>query len=197
MRIGLFGGTFDPPHNAHLTLAKWVLNELDLDYIYLIPASIHAFKYNSAITSASLRYEMVQAAVKNVAKIRVSDIELEREDISYTVDTLKDFKNYENLPQSKLYYIMGMDNLRDFNRWKNPDTILSLAQVAVIRRVGAHDLKLMEKYQQKVTFLESPIIALSSTELRQAIHSGEDVSASIPRAVLEIIEKHQLYKYDL
>ena len=194
MKIGLYGGTFDPPHNAHLALAAWVQKELQLAYIYFIPAAIHAFKNNSDLSPTSIRLKLVQKAVEDYERFRVSRIEIDRKDTSYTVNTLQEFKKFEKLPLSKLYYILGIDNLIDFHKWKEPEKIMELAEIIVLRRPGIPFQKVKIELNQKVTYLDSPLINLSATEIRKKIRMGIDVSELIPPSVLKIINDYGLYR---
>lgn len=194
MKIGLYGGTFDPPHNAHLNLAEWVKNELHLEYIYFIPASIHACKNNINLSPALQRQELVEKAIEGYKGFRVSRIEIERKDTSYTVDTLKQFKQYENLPDCELFYIIGIDNLIEFHRWKEPDVILKLVNVVVMRRSLNDPHSLKNDFAQNVTYLDSPIIDISATEIRNKIRLGVDVSGLIAPAVLKVINENGLYR---
>jgi nicotinate-nucleotide adenylyltransferase len=194
MRIGLYGGTFDPPHIAHLKLADWVQKELQLAYIYFIPTAIHALKNNSDLSPAFIRLKLVEAATEGYEGFKVSRIEIDRKEISYTIHTLQKFKKYEKLPESEIYYIIGIDNLADFQMWKEPDKIMDLARIVVIRRSGTDDQKINSKYIQKVTFLESPIIDISATEIRNKINLGIDVSDLLPPSVLKVINDYGLYR---
>lgn len=194
MKIGLYGGTFDPPHNAHLTLADWVQKKIGLAYIYFIPAAIHALKNNSELSPTPIRLQLVQKAIEGYDKFRVSRIEIDRKDISYAVTTLRDFKKYENLPDSELYYILGIDNIIDFHLWKEPETILKLAKIIVLRRSGFPIQKVESQLSKKVTYLDSPFIDLSATEIRKKIKMGIDVSELIPSSVLNIINRYGLYR---
>lgn len=194
MRIGLYGGTFDPPHNAHLELAEWVRQELNLDYIYFIPAAIHAFKNNAELTPALIRYEMVQASIKQNEKFRVSRIEIDRENISFAVDTLRQFLNFENIADATLFYIIGYDNLSEFHLWKSYQSILKMCRVVLLRRSGEIDRKLISRYEEEIILLESPCINISATDIRKKISRGVDVLDSLPPAVLEVIQTYGLYK---
>lgn len=194
MHIGLYGGTFDPPHNAHLKLAEWVRKTLNLEYVYFIPAAIHAFKDNSTVTPAWIRFEMVREAIKANNRFRISRIEIDRQDTSFTIDTLHQFPDFENLPESVLYYIIGYDNLAEFHSWKDYRSIFEICKVVVLRRSGRIDKQLVKKYEDDLIFLDSPCIDISATDIRKKIKNGHDISDSVPPAVLAIIRKHNLYK---
>ena len=194
MKIGLYGGTFDPPHNAHLKLAEWVREKLQLDYIYFIPAAVHACKNNSDLSPASIRLKLVEKAIEDYGRFRVSRIEIDRNEISYTVHTLEHFRQYEKLTGSQLFYIIGSDNLIDFHKWKEPDRIMKLAQIVVLRRSADQAKKSDDIYAEKVIYLNSPLIDISSTEIREKIGQGSDVSDLIPFAVSIIIDNYGLYR---
>jgi nicotinate-nucleotide adenylyltransferase len=193
-RIGLYGGTFDPPHCAHLQLADWTRDSLNLDLIYFIPAAVHAFKNQIGITPADLRFKMVKAAIAPYKHFRISRIELDRPGVSYAIDTLKNFIAFENLSAADLYYIIGSDNLQDFKRWKDPDLILDQATLAVIRRAGFNKAAIKAYHHKKIIFLNSPIIDISATEIREKLKTGQDVSEIVPSEVEHIIRKHHLYQ---
>jgi nicotinate-nucleotide adenylyltransferase len=192
-KIGLFGGTFDPPHKAHLKLVDHIYQRLNLDCIYFIPTSIHAFKVNYKLTPVEIRYEMLVAALVDKANFKISRIEIDRPSISYTVDTLRQFNTYEKLEKVELYYLMGMDNLKDLHLWRNSDEILQLAKLVILKRPGYNDLKLITSYRDKVIFVETPLINISSTNIRQQIRKGNSVHHLIPDSVIKIIKKYKLY----
>ena len=194
MRIGLYGGTFDPPHNAHLQLAKWVQDKLELEYIYFIPAAIHACKNNSDLSPAPLRLKLVEKAIEDNKRFRLSRIEIDRKDTSFTVYTLQQFKIYENLPECELFYIIGFDNFVDLHNWKDPARIMKLAKMVVLRRSIDDPHNVDNAYSQEVIFLDSPLIDVSATEIREKIRQGSDVSKLIPPAVSKIIDDHGLYR---
>ena len=192
-RIGLYGGTFDPPHNAHVALAGYVLDKLSLDFIYFIPTAIHAFKDRKHITPQQIRYTMLEMAVASHPKFRISKIEFDRPAVSYTVDTLKMFCKYEKIDQAFLHYIIGMDNFLEFSLWKEPARILNLANLVVMHRAGYSEPSVEEKYSERVMFLKTPSYDISSTEIRKLISNGLPFKHLIPPGVAKIIERHHLY----
>jgi nicotinate-nucleotide adenylyltransferase len=194
MKIGLYGGTFDPPHNAHLKLADWVQKELGLDLIYFIPAAIHAIKNNTDLSPPHLRLNLVEKAIEGYKNFRVSRIEIDREETSYTVHTLQQFRQFENLADCNLFYIMGFDNLADFHCWKDPDIIMDLAKIVVIRRSVKEERFVDTEIAERVTYLDSPIIDLSATDIRNKIRSGIDVSDLVPSSVLRMVNEYGLYR---
>src|SRR4030067_3552395 len=134
-QIGILGGTFDPPHIAHLIIAQAILEKLKLDEIRFIPSNIPPHKKNDTITPARHRFEMLKLAVSGHPRFKVSDLEVKRGGISYTIDTLREL----SLPKSKkkLYLILGSDNLKQLPGWRNPKDIYRLARVVLVRRPGS------------------------------------------------------------
>jgi nicotinate-nucleotide adenylyltransferase len=193
-RIGLYGGTFDPPHNAHILLAEWVVNHLKLDYVYFIPTAIHAFKNRKRLTPQDTRYKMLTEAIACNPKFRISKIEFDRSAVSYTVDTLESFCSYENIENSVLFYIIGMDNLLEFPLWKDPLKILNLAQLVVMRRPGyqtPHDLK---NYLNRARILDTPSLAISSSQIRKLVLDSLPYKHLVPGGVYKIIQSQDLYQ---
>jgi len=196
MHIGLYGGTFDPPHWGHLKLAEWVYQFLNLEYIYFIPAALHAFKGKQNMSPAERRYDMVLAAIRAHPHFRISRIEIDRPGTSYTIDTLTNFVAFEHLAQAELFYIIGSDNLTDFGRWKNPDQILELATLVVLRRAGSAGTGEIFPEHKNIVYAESPVIDISATEIREKVKNRQDISSLVPPAVSTIIQKYHLYQSD-
>ena len=193
-KIGIYGGTFDPIHNAHLILARWAIVELKLDLIYFVPASVHAFKKKSDLSPPEIRYKMISAAIANIPELRVSRIELDKSSTSYTIDTLKDIRTHESLGNSQLVYIIGSDNLAEFHLWKDPEDILKIATVSVLRRPGYNEQKIYDMYKDKIKVFNSPLINISSTKIRKRVRENKPYKNLVPHVVYEIIEKNRLYK---
>jgi len=143
---------------------------------------------------ASVRLKLVEAAIEEYDRFRISRIEIDRKDTSFTIHTLQNFRKYENLPECELYYILGIDNLVDFHRWREPEKILKLARMVVIRRSDIDDREIRLRYKDRVTFLRSPIIDISATEIRNKIRSGVDVTNLTPQSVLKVIKEYELYR---
>jgi nicotinate-nucleotide adenylyltransferase len=192
-RIGLYGGTFDPLHNAHLNLAKWAIRELELDFLYFIPASRHALKYNLEITPAEIRFKMISRTIADSDQLRVSRIEIDKRDISYTIDTLNLLKDTDPFEHAQLFLIIGADNLSEFHLWKSPSAIFSFAEVVVLNRPGFDLSGISPKFRKKMIFLDSPQMDISSTVIRERMQSGQSISKLVPPQVLDIIRKYQLY----
>lgn len=193
-KIGLFGGTFDPVHNGHLIIAEYLRDELQLDEIWFIPAKIHPLKDNQEITPPHHRLEMLKLAVTDNKFFTVSDMELKREGMSYTVDTIDGvLKSYSKTPP-KLYFFIGMDNVNDLHRWKAPEKILKKCQVVAFGRPGFTPDEQAKPFLSSIQFVHVPLLEISSTFVRRRLHHGHTVRYLIPEAVERYIKEKQLYK---
>lgn len=193
-KIGLFGGTFDPVHLGHLIIAESVLDELNLDKIYFIPAHKHALKPNYKISAANVRVQMLNLAIKDFPYFEVSDIELQSDNTSFTIDTLKRIKDYEKLGDAELYYIIGYDNLGELHLWKEYEKILCLAKLVVVGRSGNFNTDLIKEHKHKLIFPKTPQIDISSTKIRDNIKSNKPWKSLVLREVNQFIHNQNLYK---
>ena len=135
MKIGLFGGSFDPIHNEHVNMALMAKEELQLDRLYIIPTKISPFKRTRKVTSARDRLAMLNLAFED-KDVVISEYELSKVGVSYTCETILQFRKF--FPKDKLYFIMGGDSIASFKRWKNPEVITKNAEIAVIARGGSY-----------------------------------------------------------
>lgn len=195
MKIGIFGGTFDPPHNTHLAIAQSAKDQLGLDDIIMIPAARNPLKTLQSAASSKQRLEMTRLAVEGLPGFSVSDIEISRGGRSYTVDSLQELTFA--LP-GDYWVIMGADSLRNFHEWKAPEKILKMARLAVaLRPPQSRELieaVLTPETRARIDWLEIPPTDLSSTDIRGNIARKRTVSLWVPEKVLQYIEKHKLYK---
>lgn len=191
-RIGIFGGSFNPPHVAHLIGAEIAREELRLDIVIFMPAAVPPHKQKMRLPDARLRLQMVQAAIEHNQCFEASDIELLRDGPSYTVDTLQELKR--QYPDSQLVLLIGMDNLEIFHSWRSPDEILTLAELGVMVRPGYSKEKVKPELLPHVRFVEIPLLEISGTEIRKRIESGRSVRYMVTDPVRAIIEAEQLYK---
>jgi nicotinate-nucleotide adenylyltransferase len=190
MKIGLMGGTFDPVHIGHLVTAQAVKEIRGLEKIIFIPAYISPHKMNQSSAGINHRLKMLQLAIEGIPYFEFSEIELKAKSISYTVETLERFKK----KYDKLEFIIGYDNIINFNTWKMPDRIIELADLVVLRR-RSNDKKIeKDKYYKAATFVKTPVIEISSSEIRERIKQGKPVDFLIPLKVKEYIYKFNLYK---
>jgi nicotinate-nucleotide adenylyltransferase len=178
MRVGVFGGEFDPPHLGHLAVVRTARDQLGLDRVLVVPAARPPHRQPSP-TPAEHRLRMAELTFAGEPRVEVSRIELDRDGPSYTVDTLRQLAG-----QDELVLIVGSD--QQMHQWHEPEEILRLAQLAVAPR-GGHGV-----YGSDVTELEMEPVDLSSTWLREALATGGGIDAVVP-AVLELIRSHGLY----
>jgi nicotinate-nucleotide adenylyltransferase len=201
MRLGIFGGSFDPVHYGHLLLAECCRESLQLDEVWLIPAAVPPHKQSRELAPARHRLQMLELALAGHEQIRVSDIELARGGISYTVQTLAAV--HEAKPQAELFLLMGADSLHDLPTWREPARICELAIPAVVRRGGAPEpdfavlgpLVSPDRLQAiRAAQVEMSAIEISSTDLRQRAATGKSLRFRTPRAVEKYIETNGLYQ---
>src|SRR3989338_694207 len=184
MRIGILGGTFDPIHDGHLALARAAFKELKLDRLIFVPAYQHPIQQKGfkIIASPQDRLEMVRQAIKAEPNFEVSDCEIKREGVSYTVDTLRLFQKKYPSPD-ELFFITGGDWARSVAQWKEIDAIFLLSHFVVAKRPGFDTSKL----SPGVEFLDFVPLDVSSTELRNQLRAGTLAKPLIPKLVLDYI----------
>jgi len=188
MKIGLLGGTFDPIHKGHLQLARAAQKAFQLNKILFIPAFIPPHKKSQRdLTPAPYRLEMVQRAIEGEETFEVSDMELNRPEISYTVDTLKILKHQN--PHDELFLILGADSLREIGTWREPESIKQLAKLLVAPRENL-DLKGDEGEYQMIPM---PLCPISSTEIRLRLKRQESVQDILPKNIEAYIRGKGLY----
>lgn len=188
--IGLLGGTFDPVHNGHLIVAEWLCEVLRLKKTFFIPNQLHPFEKRTDILPGNVRKEMLALAIEGYTDFSISDFELERDSISYTIDTVNFFK--EKYPNEELYYFIGMDNLNDFLKWKDPMGILEKAYLVVYNRTS-QDLQNDLLDHSRVLSVDSPIIDISSSHIRNRIKKNIPFKSLVPHRVFEYIIQNKLY----
>lgn len=189
-RVALFCGSFNPIHVGHLALCNHIAEYTDVDEVRFVVSPQNPFKVNADLLDDNIRLEMVELATCGYKKFLVSDIEFSLEKPSYTYITLQKLSELE--PETKFILIMGGDNLDAFRKWKNWEWIMSNYEIWVYPRLGSTN----EIPGDFVNFrkVETPIIEISSTFVRQSIAQGRDVRYFLPKDVFEFIEKNNLYK---
>ncbi|MCC7451134.1 MAG: nicotinate-nucleotide adenylyltransferase [Anaerolineae bacterium] len=195
--IGVFGGTFDPPHVGHLILAESACDALDLSQVLFVPAADPPHKHTLAITPIQHRLAMLQTAIANNPRFVISDVDLARPGPHYTADTLRILR--EQHPAATLYFLLGGDSLYDLPTWREPDKIIAQAKLAVMRRPGADiDVSRLEAQLPGiagcVVFVDAPMIGISATTLRERMRRGHSIRYQVPEAIERYITDHQLYK---
>ncbi|MCH2312121.1 MAG: nicotinate-nucleotide adenylyltransferase [Nisaea sp.] len=195
-KIGIFGGTFDPIHNGHIYKAEEALAKLNLDELIWVVAGNPWMKSREPLSAAKHRLEMVNIAIQGKAKMKLTDIEVNRKGPTYTIDTLKDLTNRN--PGDELVLLVGSDLIQEFDQWKYPDEILSLSKLAVFtRKTTVKDTwKMTDFYKTKGHKLEvlcGPIIDISSTAIRDRVISKASISEYVPKAIEKYIIENKLY----
>ena len=189
-KVGIFGGTFDPIHHGHLITAQSVREIRQLDKIIFIPSFISPHKKDLNSANPEHRMNMLNLAVDGVDFFEVSDYEINKEGISYTIDTVKEFKKkYDNLE-----FIMGYDNIFKFHTWKEPDAIMKLTKVLVLERKSSKPHPFDDKYVEQAIFVKTRGIEISATDIRERVKNGMPVHYLVPQKVKEYIYNFNLYK---
>ena len=196
MRLGIYGGTFDPNHYGHLLLAERCREELQLDEVWFIPAGTPPHKQGRVTTPAKARAAMVEFAVSGFPEFKVSRIEMERTGPSYTVQTLEQLRTAA--PEREVFLLMGADSIAELVTWKDPARILELSQVVAVNRAGeSPDLSslqsLLEQTGRTVHTVEMPAMGVSASEIRTRVASGKSIRFLTPRPVEMYLRQHKLY----
>ena len=188
-KVGIFGGTFDPIHLGHLITAQSVREIRNLEKIIFIPAFISPHKSDVKTTSAEDRSNMIKLAIDGIPFFDYSDIEIKKGGVSYTIDTLKELKKIYD----ELEIIIGYDNIFTFYTWKEPDEILKLAKIIVLKRKSSHPPEFEDKYYKHAVFVQTRGIEISATDIRERVKYEMPINFLVPPAVMEYIYKHKLY----
>ena len=201
MRVGIFGGTFNPPHLGHINMCKLFLDEIALDRLIVIPASVPPHKQIKSKTTTEQRFKMAQLAFSDLSsKISVSDIEIKRNGKSYTADTLKALKN---LGYTDLYFLCGTDMILTLDQWYKPEYIFANATIVYMRRENEaeNDHLISQKisdykkrFNAKIINIDAKPIELSSSIVRQAVMENENINDMVTNEVLDYIIANNLYR---
>ena len=183
-KIGIYGGTFDPIHHAHLILARQAMETLQIEEVIFIPAAMSPHKLDEQPTPAAIRLEMLRAAIEGEPRFRVDGRELHRPPPSFTIDTIEELARAE--PAAEIFYFIGSDNLPRLQTWHRIDELRKLVRFIVLERGSAHS------GSELVTI--SRLIDISATEIRNRVATEASIRYLVPPAVAEIIRRHQLYK---
>jgi len=191
-RLGMFGGAFDPPHRAHLALARAAVRQLALDRLYVFPTG-DAWHKSRALTPAEHRLAMARLAFAGLPAVQVDDRELRRSGPTYSVDTLRELKAEH--PQAGLHLLMGEDQAADFTRWREWQEIARLAVLCVAGRgTGEGVAALRALPGVRVETLQLPQMPESATDIRRRLTGGQDIAELVEPAVASYIESHHLYQ---
>jgi nicotinate-nucleotide adenylyltransferase len=195
-RIGVMGGTFDPVHHGHLVAASEVQAWFDLDEVVFVPTGQPYQKVHRTVSPAEHRYLMTVIATASNPRFTVSRVDIDRGGPTYTVDTLTDLS--ELYPHARLFFITGADALPEILTWRSPEEMFALAEFVGCTRPGYQmdDVHLEGMPEDRVTLVEIPALAISSTDCRDRTARGEPVWYLVPDGVVQYISKHRLYRDD-
>lgn len=189
MKIGLYFGSFNPVHIAHLIIANHVLNETDIEKVWFVVSPQNPFKEESGLLNEFHRLHLVRVATEDDNRIRASDIEFNLPKPSYTVNTLAWLA--EKHPDHEFCIIMGSDSFQNLHKWKNAEVIVRDHAIYVYRRPGFEPVN---NIQAQLHILDAPLLQLSATQIRKYIREGKSIRYMVPERVLEEIEKGNYYK---
>ena len=201
MKIGIMGGTFNPVHNGHLSLAAAALTQYHLDEVWFMPSGLPAHKANDELLSAEARFHMVNLAIAGNKCFKASSFEIDRRGFTYTADTMKALA--AEYPDDKFFFIIGGDSLMKFHKWVKPEVISAYTTLLAAGRNGysqeelsmqAENLKRL--YDTKVLFLHMPEMVISSNEIRSLCKNVQydAIKTMVPEAVFRYITEHELWK---
>jgi len=204
MRLGIFGGSFDPPHHGHLLLAECCREACQLDQVWFLPTAVPPHKQDKQLTTAEARIEMLQLAIAGNPAFSVSSYEVERGGVNYTVDTLAHFRQED--PDGQLFFLLGADMLHDLPNWRQAAKVCELATPVVVSRPGTGQLDFdalapVASAQRIDTIrshqVEMPQVEISSTEIRRRVSQQLSIRYRTPRSVEKYIETHGLYRKEI
>jgi len=188
--VGILGGTFDPIHNGHLITAQSVLEKRNLEKIIFIPNYISPLKQDVKSSSPEHRLNMLRLALKNNPHFDISDYELNRKRVSYTIDTLTEMKKI----YSNIELIIGYDNIVVFDKWYKPEEILKLCKIIVMRRSTDQPIDIKHKYYSSANYVDTPTIEISASNIRARLKQNLTIDNLVPEKVKEYIYGNSLYK---
>ena len=190
-RVGVMGGTFDPIHNGHLVAASEVAAQFDLDEVVFVPTGAPSFKQHQAVSPAEHRYLMTVIATASNPRFTTSRVDIDREGLTYTVDTLRDLRSQR--PDDDFFFITGADAIEQIATWKNADELWQMAHFVAVTRPG-HVLTVDALPPAVVSVLEIPALAISSSDCRARAKAGNPVWYLVPDGVVQYITKYGLYR---
>ena len=189
MKLGLFGGSFDPVHLGHLLVAQAAIEELGLDRLFFIPAAQSPFKPESQPAPAAIRLQLLRLALAGRTNCEIDEQEIHRGGVSYTVDTLRDYA--KKFPCAELFYLIGADHVAKLNEWRDPGELARLAKFVVIPRPGEASVDFPPPFRGRS--LKGFPLAVSALEIRARLKAGLPIEPLAPPAVAEAIRNNRLY----
>ncbi len=202
-KLAIMGGTFDPIHIGHLVTAEEVRREFNIDEVLFVPTGHPPHKSNINMTTSEHRYLMTVLATVANARFKVSRLEIDREGVTYTIDTIKEIKKVYG-KDVRLYFITGADAIHKILTWKESEELLQICDFVAVTRPGHNTQELLHQieelkrnYQTCIHFLEVPALAISSSNIRARIHNMKSIKYLVPEEVENYIKKHNLYEYKI
>jgi nicotinate-nucleotide adenylyltransferase len=189
VRLGIFGGSFDPPHVGHLLVVADAFDALRLDHVVFVPAGVQPLKTGQAVATPEHRLAMVRLLVGDDPRFSVDPIEIHREGLSYTVETLAAFA--ERHARAERFFLVGADVLAAFGKWREPGRVMRLATLAVMMREGEHG-----SVPEGAVRVETRRVDVSSTEIRERVRTGRPIRGFVPEAVEAYIAAQRLYRLE-
>ena len=196
MKIGLFGGTFDPIHIGHMILMENVINNLDLDKIYVLPNSNPPHKLENKKTALNLRLKMVNETIKDNSKLEINDYDYRDNEIHYTFNTINYFK--KSYPNDEFFFIMGEDSFLDIEKWKNYKEILK-ENLIIFKTYSNKNFSLISKinqvrkYNKNIYLIDNIALDISSTLIRNLVKENKSIRYLVNDEVINIIKEEKLY----
>jgi len=187
-RIGILGGTFNPIHIGHLTIAQMVHEQMKLDKVIFVPSNLPPHKTGKNVASSGNRYHMIRLAIAGNPRFEISDFEIKREGKSYSIETVKHFQKFYS-QRTKFFFIIGDDLLPTLHTWRRVEEILKIVSFVVVNRPGFKE----RKSKIKVKSISVPGLQTSSSYVRRRIISGKTAKYLVPDNVLEYIRRKKLY----
>lgn len=195
VKLCLFGGTFDPPHNAHFIIAEAIRESLDLSKIIFIPALNPPHKFEKyTVTPVEHRIAMLKLCIDDLPQFEFSDIELKRGGVSYTIDTITQVKQERGIGSDDLHFLIGSDSLADFKSWHRWEEILTESRVIVARRPRFEASDIDGDLLEQVKFLNLPRMEVSSSEVRERFYTDKMTRFYVPEGVQNYIRENKLYR---
>jgi nicotinate-nucleotide adenylyltransferase len=196
MKLGILGGTFDPPHFGHLRMATAALTQLQLDRVFFAPVGVQPLKQDERSSTPEHRARMVELVIARHPRFALSRADLDRPGPHYTVDLLAIFQR--QYPGAALWFIMGEDSLSDLLRWRDPARFIQLARLAVLRRPGYEpDWAMLDRalpdLRSRIDWIEHAEIDVSASDIRQRVKRGLPIAPLVPTRVIDYLMAHHLY----
>jgi nicotinate-nucleotide adenylyltransferase len=193
-RIGIFGGTFDPIHSAHLAAADTAIGQLGLDLVYFVPAAV-AYHRDSTFATPEQRLHMTQLAIDGDSRFMVSPVDIDRGGNTYSLDTVRELKDQfrHNFPEDTAdwFFILGADAFESFGSWRDPDALVSECELVVISRPGSDSSDYPDFPVHQINI---PGWEVASTDIRHQLETGKSVQGLLPQPVIDYISDNGLYQ---